>query len=280
MENLKVITVAFLGVLIYAIYRLLQVGSRPKDYPPGPPTLPIIGNIHQMPTKDAHLQFEKWAREYGDIYSLMLGTSTLIVLSSDEAIKELMDKKSSNYSDRPELYIGQELCSDNLRVLMMGYGPKWRGIRKMFHHLLNATVATSYVPYQMLENKQMLNDLLDTPDDFLKHIRRYSNALTTSMVFGWRTPTYEDANIQQLFEGFSEFADINQTGVAALLDAFPLLRKLPDAILPTQKKAKELHKAERELYLKHWLRAKNEIHDGTIKHCFCQFYTATFQAWP
>ncbi|KAK4497142.1 hypothetical protein PRZ48_011592 [Zasmidium cellare] len=222
-----------------------------------------------MPTRDAHLQFEKWAREYGDIYSLILGTKTLIVLSSDEAVKELLDRRSNNFSDRPEMYIGQTLCSDSLRLLMMGYGPRWRGIRKMVHHLLNNTVAPNYVPYQMLENKQMLNDLLDTPDDFLQHIRRYSNALTTSMVFGWRTPTYADAKIQQLFEGFSEFAEINQTGTAALIDFFPILRRFPDWLLPTQKKAKELHRVERKLYLDHWLRAKKEIKDGTINHCFC-----------
>ena len=142
-------------------------------------------------------------------------------------------------------------------------------IRKMVHQLLNANEAGKYVPYQMLENKQMLNDLLETPGRFLQHIRRYSNALTTSMVFGWRTPTYEDAAIQQLFDGFSEFAEINQTGTAALIDFFPLLRNLPDFILPTQKRAKELHKHERELYLRHWLRAKNEWQDGTIKPCFC-----------
>jgi hypothetical protein len=72
-----------------------------------------------MPSKDAHLQFEKWAREYGPVYSLILGTKTMVVLSSDKAVKDLLDKKSSLYSHRPELYIGQNLCSGNLRVLMM-----------------------------------------------------------------------------------------------------------------------------------------------------------------
>ncbi|KAK4891223.1 hypothetical protein LTR27_010160 [Elasticomyces elasticus] len=139
----------------------------------------------------------------------------------------------------------------------------------MVHNLLNQNVAKSYVPYQMLENKQMLYDLLHTPDDFLKHIRRYSNALTTTMVFGWRTPTYENASLKQLFEGFSEFAEINQTGTAALIDFFPALRMLPDFVLPTQGRAKELHKHEKALYLGHWLNAKQAVKDGTIKPCFC-----------
>ncbi|KAJ5103945.1 Cytochrome P450 E-class group I [Penicillium argentinense] len=279
--------------------RILQIGRRPKRYPPGPPTLPILGNIHQMPSRDAHLQFEKWAREYGPIYSLMLGTKCLIVLSSDVAVKELLDKRSGIYSDRQEMYIGQTLCSGGLRLLMMGYGPKWRGFRKMIHSLLNITTSKKYVQYQMLENRQMLSQFLHDPENFLKHIRRYehhhmdlgcvtkttarggywqltkslslrySNALTTTMVFGWRTPTYDDPKMMQLFDRFSEFAAINQTGTAAIIDFFPFLRHLPDFLLPAQKKAKELHAREKALYLGHWLRAKKETEENYIKPCFC-----------
>lgn len=112
------ILLVVLGITALLI-RVLRIGSRPKDYPPGPPTLPLLGNIHQMPTRDAHLTFQKWANEYGPVYSLILGTKVLIVLSSDEAVKELMDKRSGIYSARQDMYIGQTLCSGGLRFLMM-----------------------------------------------------------------------------------------------------------------------------------------------------------------
>ena len=52
------------------------------------------------------------------IYSLILGTKVMIVLSSDQAIKDLLDKRSGIYSSRPEMYIGQ-IVSGGLRVLLM-----------------------------------------------------------------------------------------------------------------------------------------------------------------
>lgn len=72
-----------------------------------------------MPKRDVHLQFEKWAREYGPVYSLMLGTQTLIVLSTDRAVKDLLDKRSNKYSHRQEMYICHEVVNDGLHVLMM-----------------------------------------------------------------------------------------------------------------------------------------------------------------
>lgn len=139
----------------------------------------------------------------------------------------------------------------------------------MVHGLLNSQVSKEYVPYQAMENKQMLHDMVVQPDQFLGNIRRYSNSLTTTMVFGWRTPINNDKKLIQLFEGFSEFADLNQTGVAALLDSFPMLRKLPEFFLPLQQKARDLHQKEKALYLSHWLKAKEEFANGTIKPCFC-----------
>jgi hypothetical protein len=74
-----------------------------------------------MPNEKPHLQFQKWAEEYGPVYSLMLGTKVMIVLSSDQAVKDLLDKRSSIYSSRPDMYLGM-VASGGLRMLLMvGY---------------------------------------------------------------------------------------------------------------------------------------------------------------
>ncbi|KAL4863325.1 hypothetical protein BDV12DRAFT_202169 [Aspergillus spectabilis] len=75
--------------------------------------------------------------------------------------------------------------------------PTSRMFRKMVHGLLNAVTSRNYFPYQMLENKQMLYEFFTQPEDFLKHIRRYSNTLTTTIVvdllFGVNGPPSRDA---------------------------------------------------------------------------------------
>lgn len=53
------------------------------------------------------------------IYSLVLGTKTYVILSSDTAIKDLLDKRGANYSSRPELYVGMDIASGGLRLVFM-----------------------------------------------------------------------------------------------------------------------------------------------------------------
>ncbi len=58
--------------------------------------------------------------------------------------------------------------------------------------------ARTYVPYQDLENKAMLVGFLDQPSQFFNHIRRYTNSISTQMIFGFRTLDIHDPKLEQL----------------------------------------------------------------------------------
>ncbi|KAJ4213019.1 hypothetical protein NW759_011280 [Fusarium solani] len=263
------VILSFTALAVLLLAKLSKIGQRPPGLPPGPPTVPLLGNLHLMPTKRPHLQFQKWAKQYGPIYSLILGTKIMIVLSSDEAVKDLLDKRSVIYSDRPDMYIGQRIASGGLRLVLMRYGSNWRMIHRMIHKALNITVAATYLPYQDLENKVLLTNLLDTPDDLLPHIRRASYSLSTQMIFGFRCISNQDPKLLQLFHGFDKWSALSGSASAQLADLYPALQKLPDFIAPNVSYARKLHQAEKKMYLGHWARTKQAIVDGRGLPCFC-----------
>lgn len=71
--------------------------------PPGPKGYPLIGNVYDVPHHYTWLEYAEWARKHGDVCSFSIFGNTTIVLNSLEDVTELLDKRSSNYSDRPRM---------------------------------------------------------------------------------------------------------------------------------------------------------------------------------
>jgi hypothetical protein len=76
-------------------------------------------------------RFTEWAKAYGGMYSLKLGPGTMVVLTDRRLVKQLIDKKSSIYSNRPASYVGNCLITGNDHLLVMDYGNTWRAFRRV-----------------------------------------------------------------------------------------------------------------------------------------------------
>ena len=69
--------------------------------PPGPPGLPIIGNVHQAPKSHAWLQYYSWGKTYGSVVHLNMFGQPVIVLSTSAAAHDLLARRGGTFSDHP-----------------------------------------------------------------------------------------------------------------------------------------------------------------------------------
>jgi hypothetical protein len=94
---------AVVGVSCFA-FIVVRTGRRRLPYPPGPRRLPIVGNLFSMPSQEEWVTYRKWSKECGsDIIHVDVMGSHIIILNSMKSANELLEKRSSIYSDRPPL---------------------------------------------------------------------------------------------------------------------------------------------------------------------------------
>lgn len=127
-------------------------------------------------------RFTEWASTYGPIFSLKMGPQTVVVLSSPYMIKQLVDKQSAIYSDRPKSYIAENLVMHNDHVMFLGPDARWRRGRRLYHQFFNETICEkSHRHLQDAEITQLLQDLCTSPDEFMGHCKRFTNSIIMSL---------------------------------------------------------------------------------------------------
>ncbi|KAB2101539.1 Cytochrome P450 monooxygenase [Alternaria gaisen] len=216
--------------VVVSLYYLLKIGRREAGLPPGPPTLPLLGNLLSIPTKNAHFQFTAWGKQYGGIYSLKLFHTTAIVLSDRRLVRELIDKRGATYNSRPpfffaEHYIARDPANIPL-VVFMPSGDKWRLCRKLYAQCFNeAKVEKEYVEIVEAESRQMVHDFWHEPGGFMMHTLRFSNSIIKSLVYGTRTRHADE--LQEYTVMFEKYVELLEVGAIPPVDLLPWLVYVP-----------------------------------------------------
>lgn len=234
-----------LGVLICATWFVYKQYNLKRRLPPGPPGLPLIGNLHQAPSIYPWRTYSEWHKKYGPIFSLQYGPRTIIMLGTHQVAHELLDKKSNIYSSRPRLVMTGECISKGLRTLLLPYGFRWRAHHRLQASVLNVQMVQKYQAVQDLESKHLLVDLL-ARNDFAECFHRYSASVIFSLAYGRRTPTGHEPEVktvdhimQRLNKAFLE---------TWVVDIFPFLNILPTFIAPWKRRAEKMHNFERSFF--------------------------------
>ncbi|TRY57098.1 hypothetical protein DNTS_023979 [Danionella cerebrum] len=87
----------------------------PKNFPPGPWSLPIIGDIHHIDLSNIHLQLGKFAERYGKIFSLRMFGPRIVVLNGYNLVKEVYIHQGDILTDRAILPLFHDIIADNGR---------------------------------------------------------------------------------------------------------------------------------------------------------------------
>ncbi|GAW04989.1 cytochrome partial [Lentinula edodes] len=246
-----------------------MIGRREPSLPPGPPTIPLLGNLNIFPTEYAHYKFTDWAKEYGDIYSLKIGPGTVVVITSMEAIRELMEKRSGSTVDCPPNYMADNITG-GLNMVLARYGSKWQILWKTAHAILTPHAVTAHLPIQIAESTQVMYDLLKAPELFYTHIRHYSNLVMMSLLYGKRSPRYETHEALLFFESQHLWELALEPGAHPPVDVLPFLRYVPRRWAPWKALCDKTREAQRKLYFGLLDECMKRVQRGKENGCYME----------
>ncbi|OJD28987.1 cytochrome p450 [Diplodia corticola] len=258
---------AVLGIIALLLRKLLSIGSRPANMPPGPPTLPILGNQKQLANVlfPEHV-FTAWSKHYGPVYTYMNGSQPWVIVSGAAEATEIFHKRGGQTAGRPTNRMELAMRSGFFPSFMAG--AKWRVTRRLWHAVLNVGASRQYLPLQELETKQLLADVAAAAAGWRVHVDRFAGSVATTMMNGQRVTAAEgpDRVAREFGEDLAVFA--RHATRSKWTEDFPVVWSLPEWMVPARREARRIVEGHMELIMRHWNATKERVARGLSLPCF------------
>ncbi|XP_057781316.1 6,7,8-trihydroxycoumarin synthase-like [Salvia miltiorrhiza] len=154
-------------ILIFYLLHKTKTPPKTPHLPPGPPPLPLIGNLHHLAAApNLHLYLHQLTKKYGPIIHMKLGPIPLLVVSSPKLAKEVLKNQDSTFCSRPKSLGQQKLSYNNSDIIFSPYNEYCKEMRKITTiHLLSPKKVQSFRPIREDEISRMISKIREASDE-------------------------------------------------------------------------------------------------------------------
>ncbi|KAF8957829.1 cytochrome P450 [Flammula alnicola] len=199
--------------------------------PPGPPGLPIIGNVHQVVGKSIVPLLEQWAKEYGPIVHIRLFGLPVLILSSSPVAKELLETRHQKYSGRPNFLLASEAMQNSMMMPFIHANERFKRVRKLVVTEMRPAAVTQYFnPVQSVEIHRLVKSMTDDPKDWTSYLARAIASIIMTTVYDRpiKSGTEAEQVVKNVVRLNEELVDSIEAGKNTV-DFLPWLRYVPFA---------------------------------------------------
>ncbi|XP_076837604.1 cytochrome P450 2G1-like [Brachyhypopomus gauderio] len=195
-------------LLLAGLVLALLVGLRWKrrgrrlPLPPGPPAVPVLGNLLTLDRRAPFKSFLKWSKTYGPVMMVHLGSQKAVVLVGYSVVKEAL-------VDHADLFAGRAPIPFIHRAtrgygLVISNGERWRQLRRFTLTTLRdfGMGRKRMEEWIQEESKHLLDSVRDTNSavfDPTFYMSRAVSNVICALVFGQRF-SYDDSNFLRLLD--------------------------------------------------------------------------------
>ncbi|RAL16894.1 cytochrome P450, partial [Aspergillus homomorphus CBS 101889] len=230
--------------------------------PPGPPGLPLIGNLLQFPSSLTRFTFDKWHKLYGPFVGLSLGTKHVIIIGSASIASELFGKRGRIYSSRPRMVMALENLTHKMHTVFLPYGPQWRAHNRIHRTILAPSKAQHFHELLEAETKLTLHELLHA-EDWDGSIVRFTSSVVYSLAYGQRLQG-DEKEVREM----SEFVEETMRAISGtwMVDIFPWINLLPSFLNPWKRFGDRCHQQAMRIFAESTKRAMHTPGWNFTKH--------------